>query len=91
MVEFEETPTPDELADICIFALSIANLMGWDMNEEIRTKVAYNHTRYIAKDFQEGDYETARLKGKAREKEVKQIFYKQPNPPILNPQEFNQE
>ena len=63
-----------ELSDVIIFALTIANQYGFDMDEEIRTKIAYNHARYNAVDFQ-GDYEQARLKGKSREKEVQPLFY----------------
>lgn len=75
MNEFDESPDPTEAADLIIFVLNIANLMGWDMDEEVRTKVAFNHARYPSKDFQDGSYEEARLRGKAREKEVKPLFY----------------
>lgn len=63
-----------ELSDIVIFTLTLANQYGFDMDEQIRRKVAYNLARYSAVDFQ-GDYEQARLKGKAREKDVKPLFY----------------
>lgn len=63
-----------EIADVIIFAMSIANIYGFDMGEEILTKIAYNTARYQASDF-EGDYESARLRGKAREEWVKPMFY----------------
>lgn len=65
----------NELADIVIFALNIANEYGFDMEEEIRRKIAYNHTRYNAADFQTGNYEEARKLGKSREADVKPLFY----------------
>lgn len=79
VVEAEEslddlTNLPSELADIIIFALSIGNLYGFDLSEEVLTKIAYNHSRYNAVDFG-GDYEEARLKGKEREEWVKPMFY----------------
>lgn len=78
--EFEETPTWDELADIVIFSLTLANQMGLDVDEIVRTKIAYNHARYPAKDFQEGDYEEARQRGKQTEVIWKPVFIT--NPPI---------
>lgn len=80
-----------ELSDVLIFALTIANLYGFNMDEEVKTKIAFNTARYSAIDFN-GDYEDARLKGKKREKDLKEIFgYTQQDPSILNPQETNQE
>ena len=49
-----------ELADVIFFALTIANLHGIDMDEAFRGKVAFNHGRYQARYFQDGDYEEAR-------------------------------
>ncbi len=67
-----------EIADSIIFLLTIANLHGFDMGEEILTKIAYNTARYQASDFDGSiPYEEARLKGKAREKWVKPMFYNQ--------------
>lgn len=62
-----------EISDVVIFALTLANYYGFDMDEEVRTKIAFNIARYQASDFQ-GDYEQARLKGKAREKDLKPTF-----------------
>lgn len=67
-----------ELADVVIFIGSIANVYGIDLTQEILTKVAYNIARYSAKDFDGSiPYEEARLRGKAREKWVKPMFYNQ--------------
>lgn len=45
-----------ELADILIFTYTIAQWAGVDIEEEAREKISFNHCRYPAKDFQEGDY-----------------------------------
>lgn len=49
-----------EVADVFIFAITLANILGVDIESEIREKVAYNHTRYTAADFSKGDYDQAR-------------------------------
>lgn len=65
-----------ELADIIIFALSLANLEGINMDEEVREKIAFNHTRYTADKFQSGCYEEARCRAKKDEREfAKRDFY----------------
>lgn len=73
--EFEDSPTGDEMADILIFALTIANLMGIDAEPEVREKIAFNMTRYQAKYFQEVNYEESRQKVKEEEKVWKDDFY----------------
>lgn len=75
--EFEESPDPTELSDIIIYALSIANLMGWDMDEEVREKIALNHLRFQAKDFQDGDYGESRKISKDNEREIIEEFYQE--------------
>jgi hypothetical protein len=79
--EFEENPTWDEVADLVIFTITLANQMGLDVDEIVRTKIAYNHARYPAKDFQKGDYNEARLRGKQTENLWKPVFIRT-NPPI---------
>ena len=65
-----------ELADIIIFALSLANLEGINMDEEVREKIAFNHTRYTADKFQSGEYERGRVEAKRDEKAfAKRDFY----------------
>lgn len=78
--EFEESPTEDELADLAIFTFNIANAMGVDLDAAMRTKVAYNHARYSAGEFQDGDYDEARKKCKGTEVIWKKVFYPS-NPP----------
>ena len=73
--EFEESPTGDEMADILIFSLTIANLMGIDADAEVREKIAFNLTRYQARYFQSGNYEESRQKVKEEEKAWKDDFY----------------
>lgn len=65
-----------EISDIVIFALTLANLYGFDMDEEVREKIAFNIGRYSSDLFQEGDYEEARLKAKQIERDYfKRDFY----------------
>ena len=45
-----------ELADILIFVYTIAQWAGIDLESETREKIALNHIRYPASNFQEGDY-----------------------------------
>ena len=70
----DSTNLPSEIADLIIFSLTLANLHGINIEEEVLTKIAFNMARYQASDFN-GDYEEARLKGKAREEWVKPMFY----------------
>ena len=67
-----------EIADVIIFALTLANHYGFDMDLEVREKIAVNTIRYQAKFFQEGDYETARKYVKSIEKPILEEFYKIP-------------
>lgn len=68
-----------EIADIVIFALTLANHYGFDMDLEVREKIGFNVGRYSADLFQEGDYEEARLKAKQVEKDYyKRDFYQIP-------------
>lgn len=66
-----------EMADVVIFALTLANLLGVDVDSEVREKLAYNQTRYQSKDFQTGDYNEARDKSRewVKENNWKQTFY----------------
>lgn len=68
-----------ELVDVIFFSLTIAELMGLDMDKEFRDKHAYNLCRYVAGYFQDGDYEEARKRVKREEYEfVKRDFYSIP-------------
>lgn len=73
--EFAEDPNKTELADILIFAYSIANLMGWDAEEIVMEKIALNHLRYPANKFQHGDYNEARKECKDNENSIIKEFY----------------
>lgn len=66
-----------EVADVFIFAYTLANILGVDVDAEVREKVAYNHTRYVAENFQEGSYDEARDKSRAWVKDTnwKKEFY----------------
>lgn len=79
--EFDADRVEDELADIVVFALTIANSMGIDVDEAVRTKVAFNHARYIASEFQEGDYDETRARCKQTEVIWKPVFYPKPGFP----------
>lgn len=68
-----------EIADIVIFALTLANQYGFNMDEQVREKIAFNTGRYSADLFQNGNYEESRLKAKQIEKEYfKRDFYNIP-------------
>ena len=70
---------PGEIADIIIFALTLANKYGFDMDLEVREKIGFNIGRYSSDLFQEGDYEEARLKAKQLERDYfKRDFYQIP-------------
>lgn len=73
--EFTSEPSGQELADIIFCSLALANDLGLDIEKEVREKMAYNMLRYVAEDFQQGEYSEARRRSKAREKEVKPMFY----------------
>lgn len=64
LVEIEPTKDPveikQELADVLIFAYTLAHVLGVDAEEAIRTKVAYNTARYTAEAFKEGSYTQSR-------------------------------
>jgi len=66
-----------EVADVFIFALTLANLLGVDVDSEVREKIAYNHTRYNAKTFVELPYTEAREQSRDCVKNThwKQLFY----------------
>jgi len=66
-----------EVADVFIFALTLANLLGVDVDSEVREKIAYNHTRYNAKTFVELPYTEAREQSRDWVKNThwKQLFY----------------
>ena len=67
-----------EISDILIFALTLANHYGFNMELEVREKIALNIIRYQAKFFQEGDYEEARKYVKSIEKPILEEFYQIP-------------
>lgn len=70
---------PGEIADIIIFALTLANKYGFDMDLEVREKIAFNTGRYTSDLFREGDYEEGRLKAKQVERDYfKRDFYQIP-------------
>lgn len=69
---------PGEIADIIIFALTLANKYGFDMDQEVREKIAVNTIRYQVKFFQEGDYEESRKYVKSIEKPILEEFYQIP-------------
>lgn len=67
-----------EVADVFIFAYTLANILGVDVDAEVREKVAYNITRYTAGNFQDGSYKDARDKSRAWVQDTmwKDQFYK---------------
>jgi NTP pyrophosphatase (non-canonical NTP hydrolase) len=73
--ESDDEHLASELADILIFTLSIANLHGYDMDAEVREKIALNMVRYQARYFQEGDYEESRKLVKSLEGPILEEFY----------------
>lgn len=66
-----------EVADVFIFALTLANILGVDVDAEVREKIAYNHTRYNASSFQEQEYAQARADSRewVNKTHWKQLFY----------------
>ena len=65
-----------EISDVLIFALTLANQYGLNMDDEVREKIAFNMTRYTADKFQSGSYEEARQQAKREEKAfAKRDFY----------------
>ena len=65
-----------EISDVLIFALTLANQYGLNMDDEVREKIAFNMTRYTADKFQSGSYEEARQLAKLEEKAfAKRDFY----------------
>jgi NTP pyrophosphatase (non-canonical NTP hydrolase) len=68
-----------EVADVFIFAYTLANILGVDVDSEVREKVAYNMSRYTAGDFQDGDYKEDRDKSRAWVHDTlwKDKFYKE--------------
>lgn len=65
-----------ELVDILWFVMSIANINGIDLDKEFREKAAFTTSRYVASEFQDGDYYEARARIKAEEKrEWGKTFY----------------
>jgi NTP pyrophosphatase (non-canonical NTP hydrolase) len=68
-----------ELVDVIWFALAMAAMSGIDIESEFKDKAAYNTSRYVASEFQDGDYKEAydRLKAEAK-REWKSTFYQIP-------------
>ena len=66
-----------EGADVFVFAYTLANILGVDVEAEVREKMAYNMARYPAEKFQEGDYTEARQECRKWVQETgwKQQFY----------------
>lgn len=64
-----------ELADVVFMVMSLANMKGIDLEDELREKTALNIVRYQAHMFQEGDYDEARRQVKANEKPIIEEFY----------------
>lgn len=64
-----------ELADVVFIVMSLANMKGIDLEDELREKTALNTIRYTADLFQEGDYTEARKIVKANEKPIIDEFY----------------
>lgn len=64
-----------EIADCLIFLLTLAGDYGFDMEAEIRTKIALNLLRFPSSSFQEGNYEESRLECKRKEKPIIEEFY----------------
>lgn len=73
--EFKEEEDPEkkarELVDFMLFALTWMTIHGFDAEEKMREKIAFNHVRYSAVLFQSGDYEKQRAIVKEREKAEK--------------------
>ena len=55
---------PSEIADVIIYGLLILQELTDDPEEEIKTKIALNHACHSAFWYQDGDFETNRLKAK---------------------------
>lgn len=66
-----------EVADVFIFAYTLANILGVDVDTEVREKIAYNMTRYTAGNFQQGEYAESRDESRDWVKDThwKQLFY----------------
>lgn len=56
----DETEIGQELADVLIFAYTLAHVLGVDAEEVMKNKIAYNTARYTAKAFEQGDYTESR-------------------------------
>lgn len=82
--EFARDPSGQELADLIIYSLNIANALGLDAEEEVRTKIAFNHARFPSYEFQDGDYNEARLRCKKTEVIWKPVFYPTDSPSTEN-------
>ncbi|MCG3203937.1 MAG: hypothetical protein KCHDKBKB_00614 [Elusimicrobia bacterium] len=69
-----------EVADVFIFALTLANILGVDVDAEVKEKMAYNLARYPASKFQSGSYQQSREECRAWVKETgwKKEFYSIP-------------
>lgn len=68
-----------EIADVLILALTLANHFGFNMDLEIREKIAFNNARFSSDLFQTGSYDDAILQGKKIEKDyLKRDFYNIP-------------
>lgn len=66
-----------ESADVGIYLMAIFRLLDSDMMDEFMEKIAFNSSRYLAKDFQEGDYKETykRRKKELKEEGWKDTFY----------------
>ena len=75
--EAEGKEVARELSDVMILVYTIAQWAGIDLEAEVREKVAWNHVRFNAKDFQEGDYFETRkqIKSSKEYEQLKKEFY----------------
>ena len=73
-----------ELSDIGIYLMALFRMLDSDMMDEMMEKMAYNATRYMARDFQAGNYQEiySRRKKELKKECWKETFYS----PIPEPQ-----
>jgi len=73
-----------ELSDIGIYLMALFRMLDSDMMDEMMEKMAYNATRYMARDFQAGNYQEIYS---GRKKELKKECWKETfYSPIPEPQ-----
>lgn len=67
-----------EIADAMIYLFTLSGDFGFDMELEIKEKIALNTIRFPANKFKDGDYEESRRECKAAEKPIIEEFYQIP-------------